>query len=46
MTRERNKKMSENRLGEIKEKLAKEVPDHLKKEIQWLIERVEKASPE
>jgi uncharacterized protein (UPF0335 family) len=46
MTCERNRKMSENRLGEIKEKLAKEVPDHLKKEIQWLIERVEKLEAE
>jgi uncharacterized protein (UPF0335 family) len=38
--------MTENRLGEIKEQLAKGVPDHLRKEIEWLIERVEKLEAE
>jgi hypothetical protein len=43
---ERNGKMSENRLGEIKETLAKGVPDPFGKEMEWLIERVEKLEAE
>ena len=38
--------MSENRLSEIKERLAEGVPDHLRKDIRWLIERVEKLEAE
>jgi len=38
--------MSENRLNWIKEQLAKGVPDHFMKEIEWLIERVEKLEAE
>ena len=38
--------MSENRLSEIKERMAEGVPDHLRKEIRWLIERVEKLEAE
>ena len=38
--------MTENRLDEIKGQLAEGVPDHLRKEIVWLIARVEKLEAE
>ena len=38
--------MSEDRMSEIKEKLTKEVPDRIKKEIEWIIEHVEKLEAE
>lgn len=38
--------MAENRLSEIKERLAEGVADHLQKDIVWLIERVEKLEAE
>ena len=38
--------MPENRLDEIKKRLEGGVPDDIRKEIKWLIERVEKLEAE
>ena len=38
--------MPENRLDEIKKRLEGEVGDDIRKEIQWLVERVEKLEAE